>query len=360
MMIRVIILILFASVAAAFGQGAHYTYPFSVGCPDEIVVAGQSVTIAAKFEDGKTGELYIPSYNWSVSQGIISSGQGTPSITIEIGRENVGQVIVTLDRVFNEAHFPGVQQSANCTVAIAPLPQARMVDEFRTAGSNCEEGFARLDAFFTEISSNPADEALIVLYGDIADAGAARRREKQLRNHFRFRNFDRSRIRFYVGGPRPNGTTQFWLVPPGADQPEIAGATAVTGIVERPTQTFLYATQYADGIPGCFGNIYDLGEYAEVIKTDPENIARIVIGQSSQARYRIKAKEIADELRRYGIPSNRIVTIYKYVRPNRLLEMTELWVVPPNPRPAISGNFVEMPEWTHRCPQGGLASIFRC
>ena len=350
-MIRIVLLILFASATTLFGQEAHYTYPFSVGCPEEIVVVGQSVTVAATFENGETGERYAPTYNWSISQGTITAGQGTPSITVEIARENIGQVIVTLERVFNEAHFPGVQRTANCTIEIAQLPEARMLDEFRTAGDNCEEGFARLDAFFTEINNNPVDEALIILYGDLADPNAARRREKQLRNHFTFRNFDRSRVKVFFGDRRENATTQFWLVPPGADAPDIAGAIPVADIVELPDKTFLYATEFIDGIPGCFGNIYDLGEFAKVLKTDEGNVAKIVIGQSSLAKYRRKAKEIVAELRSKGIPSNKIVTVYKYVRPNRLLEMTELWVVPSKKRRLTSiANANDDAAWIHRCP----------
>jgi hypothetical protein len=130
--------------------------------------------------------------------------------------------------------------------------------------------------------------------------------------------------------------------------------------VEGPTQTFLYATKFADGIPGCSGDIYDLGEFAAVLKSDPGNVGRIVIGQSSRARYLSEARGGVKELRGYGIPSSRIVTVYRYVRPNRLMETTELWVVPPRRRLAMSADVADASFWEHRCPQGGLASIFRC
>lgn len=321
-------LIFLMAGAPVFGQGAHYTYPFTVQCPDEIVRAGQHITITANFEGGKTGDTNSPIYNWSVSQGTIVSGQGTPSTTVEIGKTDVGTLTVTLDRNFNGAHFPGVQPSASCDVVIAPLPEPRLVDEFRTAGGNCEEGFARLDNFFTEINNNPSDEALIVFYGDLKQANAARGRAMQLRNHFRFRKFDMKRVRMIFAPARENGTTQFWLTPAGASPPEIAGSVIVPE-VERPTKTTLYASEYMDGVPGCSGNIYDLAGYAEILKTDTANVARIVIGQSSQARYRTKAKEVVGELRKLGVPATKIVTVYKYVRPNKWLEFTELWVVPP-------------------------------
>jgi hypothetical protein len=328
-MIRALFLFLFfAASSATFGQGAHYTYPFSISCPDELMTAGQPVTVVAMFEGGHRGERYAPIYNWSLSQGTIMSGQGTTSITVEIGRENIGQVIVTLDRVFNEAHFPDVQRSANCTLAVAPWPEARMFDEFRTAGNNCEEGFARLDSFFVELNNNPVDTGLIAVYGDAGDKRAARRRATQLRNHFKYRNFDLNRIRMVFGRSRENGTTQFWMIPPGAEAPMIEAEVPVPEI-ERPTETTLYAAEYTDGVGGCNGNIFDLAAYAAVLKTDTANVARIVIGQSSQAKYRRKANEIIAELRRLGIPRAKIVTVYKYVRPNRMLEMTELWIVPP-------------------------------
>ncbi|HUR96749.1 MAG TPA: hypothetical protein VMZ26_01655 [Pyrinomonadaceae bacterium] len=328
-----LLLIFFAAGSTVFGQGAHYTYPFAVECPDEVVVAGGSAVVAAKFENGYTGERYAPTYSWSVSQGTILSGQGTPTVTVEIGRDDSGTLVVSLDRVFKEAHFPGVQQSANCSIAIAPILQPKMFDEFPTAGKNCEEGFARLDAFLTEIDNNPNDAALIVFYGEAGEPGAARRRATQLRNHFRFRKFDRTKVRMIFGPARQGGTTQFWLIPPGTEAPNIAGAPTVPEI-ERPTKTMLYASEYMDGVPGCDGNIYDLVSYSEVLKTDAANVARIVIGESSQARYRQKASKIRRELRNYGVPSNKIVTVYKFVRPNRLLAFTELWIVPPRRRPS--------------------------
>jgi len=123
-------------------------------------------------------------------------------------------VTVTLNRAFTQAHYPEVQREANCSIAIAPLPVARMYDEFRTAGSNCEEGFARLDSFFNELANNPIDEGSIVIYADALDKKAAPRREKQLLNHFTFRKFDRSRVKVIRGAARSQGTTSSgWFLP---------------------------------------------------------------------------------------------------------------------------------------------------
>jgi len=49
-----------AASAEALSQGVHYTYPFSIGCPEERVLAGAVVSIDAKFEGGYKGENYSP------------------------------------------------------------------------------------------------------------------------------------------------------------------------------------------------------------------------------------------------------------------------------------------------------------
>jgi hypothetical protein len=234
------------------------------------------------------------------------------------------------------------------TDAFGQGPSARMVDEFRTAGNNCEEGFARLDSYFVELENNPMDEGLIVISGDELDATAARRREQQLLNHFTFRKFDRTRVRVIRAAARTNATTQFWLVPPGADMPEIE--LDRRGVVAEPIRPYLYAANYADGVPGCFGNLYDVGEFAKVVRADDGNTARIVINESSRIRYRRTAREITAELASLGIQRSRVATVYKYVRPNRLLEVTELWVIPSKRRLPTSANADLELGLIHRCP----------
>ena len=328
-LIKLTLVILVSSVWA-FAQGAHYTYPFSVECPDSLVSSGEVVGVKAKFEGGHTGDSYSPTYTWYVSQGTVASGQGTPSITVEIGRSDAGTLTVTLERSFSQAHYPLVQKNASCSIAIAPIPKPRLSDEFRTRGSNCEEGFARLDTFFVEINNNPADEAVIVLYGDTSKPNALRKRERELLNHFTFRKFPRDRVRLVRGIARENGTTQFWLVPPGAEPPMIERAPET--IEKPPTEPYLYGASYNDGVPGCSGHIYDLAEYARELRSQPRSKGRIVINEASRAKFNRELAVITRELAVAGIPRSRFTAIYKYVRPNRMLELNELWVIPASSR----------------------------
>lgn len=309
-------------------QGAHYTYPFSVPCPAALTSPDQTITLKAEFEGGHTGERYSPTYNWSVSAGTIISGQGTPSITLKTPRpaDITDSVTVTLERRFREAHYPMVQQEASCVVHVDRAPEPRMIDEFRTAGDNCEEGFARLDSFFNELNNNPNNQGVIVVYGDLRDAQARARRELQLRNHFGFRNFPPDRVTFVQGADKENGTLQFWLVPPGANTPTVEKGSET--IPKSPTEPYLYAANYIDGVAGCSGHFYDVDAYAKELKSLAGSRGRIVIHRSSRAKYDRELNLILRKLRSNGIPKTRITAVYKFVRPNRMLEANELWVIP--------------------------------
>jgi hypothetical protein len=313
--------------ATAAAQGAHYEYPFSLECPDGIVTAGDEFSVSVKFEGGYTGDRYRPTYYWTTSAGYIVSGQGTTKVTVAIPKEQLANVELSLNRTFQEAHFPGVQGTASCVIAVAPRPLPRLVEEFRTRGDDCEYGFALLDRFFVELSNDPTATGMIVLYGDTRDRQAASRRELQLRNHFIFRKFPRDRVTFVRGVAKENGTTQFWLIPAGAEAPEVASSSVPTGFSPSKAPYF-YAANYLDGVPGCVGHIYDLDEYASELKSRQGSMARIVISESSRRKFNLKLAEIIAALKQAGIPRSRITAAYKYVRPNRMLEVVELWIRP--------------------------------
>ena len=329
---RIVLIILFLASLAGFAeaQGAHYTYPFAIECPDRVVSPGETISVRAKFEGGYTGDRYSPTYNWGASSGNIESGQGTPSISLTIGTDEASNVHVTLTRNFLEAHFPGVQRDATCTIAIVQKPLARMTDEFRTRGSNCEEGFARLDNFFIDLNNDPTAQGVIVVYGDARAAGAASHRELQLRNHFTFRRFPTDRVEFMRGAAKEDGTTQFWIVPQGASDPQVEEPSVA--VEKLPTAPYLYAVDYIDGVPGCSGNLFDVPKYAGVLRSLPGSRGRVIISETSRAKYDRRLREILAALRNNGVAASRINALYKYVRPNRALESAELWVIPARER----------------------------
>ena len=104
-----------------------------------------------------------------------------------------------------------------CSAAFAQTekpPQAISFDEFETATNGYVK--MRMDAFFVELSNNPASYAYILNYGTAREIA---KREKQLQNSITFRKYDASRITFVRGGTREKIKTVLWIVPPGAEPP---------------------------------------------------------------------------------------------------------------------------------------------
>ena len=93
-------------------------------------------------------------------------------------------------------------------------PKAIKFDEFEKASNGYVK--MKMDAFFVELSNNPAAQGYIINYGTDREIA---KREKQIRNSITFRRYDVSRITLVRGGNREVIKTDLWLVPPGAESP---------------------------------------------------------------------------------------------------------------------------------------------
>ena len=154
-------------------------------------------------------------YNWTVTAGTITSGQGTPSITVDTTGLAGQSVTANLE-------IGGTEPSCDCpktateTAGVAPNPDSVLVDEFGALPNDDIRG--RLDLFFAELSNNPNNQGYIINYGTPAQIAA---RERLITNHITFRGFDRSRITLVNGGTSADGAprTKLYRVPPGAQNP---------------------------------------------------------------------------------------------------------------------------------------------
>ena len=184
----------------------------SVTGPAGITEPGQSMTFTANVSGGTQASV---TYNWSVSAGTISSGQGTPSITVDT-TGLAGQTVTA------SLEIGGTDPSCNCprtaseSGPVAPKPTAPLIDEFGKLSN--DDVRARLDNFFIELQNNPNNQGYIINYGTEKEVAA---REKLITNHINFRKFDRTRITLVNGGTGTTGEvhTKLYRVPPGADNP---------------------------------------------------------------------------------------------------------------------------------------------
>ncbi len=183
----------------------------SVSCPAD-VQQGTPITFNASVT-GPSG--LMPTYNWSVSSGTITSGQGTSSITVDtagIGGQSV-TATVELGGV-----APECSRTASCsTSVIVPVVlEPNRFDEYGDIRFNDEK--ARLDNYAIQLQNDPAAQGYILAYGTCEGEGQARadRAKNYLVNT---RGIEAGRITAVDGGCRPDLTVQLWIVPTGANSP---------------------------------------------------------------------------------------------------------------------------------------------
>ena len=180
----------------------------SVSCPSE-VDAGQPITFTASVT-GETGGATV-TYNWSVSAGTISSGQGTSTITVDTSTLGGQSVTATVN-------IGGVDPSCtatnSCTTGVKPPPvPARKFDEYGNIRFNDEK--ARLDNYAIQLQNEPGSTAVIIVYGSCE--GEAQQRGDRARDYLvNTRGIEAGRITVIDGGCRSELLVQLWIVPPGS------------------------------------------------------------------------------------------------------------------------------------------------
>ena len=183
----------------------------SVSGPSGTTLPGQSMTFTANVSGG--GD-FSPTYNWSVSAGTISAGQGTSTITVDTtGLPANSNVTATVD-VGGQPETCACPRTASETGGITET-KPDLVDEFGKATD--DDVKARIDNFYIRLNNDPSARGYIINYGTPAEI---KKRRAQIMKAINFRKYDASRVTF-VDGP-DNGTgvnTKLYTVPAGASNP---------------------------------------------------------------------------------------------------------------------------------------------
>jgi K319-like protein len=190
----------------------------SVSCPTD-VEANQPITFTASVSNGPSGATY----NWSVSAGTISSGQGTSTITVDT--TNLGGQSVTATVSVGGADPSCTGTSASCTTSVKPPPTpARKFDEYGNIRFNDEK--ARLDNYAIQLQNEPGSSGTILVYGSCA--GEAQQRGDRAKDYLvNTRGIEAGRITVVDGGCRADLTVQLWVVPQGAAAPTVDSTGAI-------------------------------------------------------------------------------------------------------------------------------------
>jgi hypothetical protein len=183
----------------------------SVSCPDA-PAEGQPVTFTATVSGGSAN--VTPSYNWTVSAGRITSGQGTPSITVDINGLAGQTIRANLDVGGYNTPCP-----ASCATSVQIPNNPRKFDVYPDIAFNDEK--ARLDNFAIQLQSEPTAKGYIIVHPSrSARPGVAQRRAQRAADYLiNTRGLDRSRVVTSVEAPADEWVFELWIVPEGAHLP---------------------------------------------------------------------------------------------------------------------------------------------
>ncbi len=175
--------------------------------PAGLVRAGDTMTFTANVSGGN-----VATYNWSVDNGEIISGQGTNTITVQTTATMTGNVTATLDTT---GDCPECARTVTGIGSIETLPEAQLIDTINAASN--DDIKARFDALRIALSNDPAAQGYIINYGTARQIAT---RERQIRTAISFLRIDPSRVTIVRGGDRGTGIeTQVFVVPAGATPP---------------------------------------------------------------------------------------------------------------------------------------------
>jgi hypothetical protein len=185
-----------------------------VSCPD-LVRAGEELTFTVNVSGGDPN--VTPTYNWSVSAGTISSGQGTSTIVVDTTGIGGQTVTATVD-VGGFLRECSTSESCTTSVAEKDVP-AKKLGEYITR--DLKANTAMLDAFVLELMNDPGAQGYVIAYGGRTSRpeDAQKAADNATDYTMNTRKMDGARTLSGVGGYREEPTIELWIAPAGGTPP---------------------------------------------------------------------------------------------------------------------------------------------
>jgi hypothetical protein len=193
----------------------------NISCPTDQIAPGTPATVSVNLSGGDPNASVT--YNWTVSAGTISSGQGTPTITVDTTGQ-AGQTITATVEIGGLAPECDRTRSCSFSVVAPPNPQCTKFDEYSDLKFNDEK--ARLDNFAIQLQQQPGAQGYYVIFGS-CDGEADQRSQRAVDYLVNTRGIDRGRITVVNGGCREQLTIELWICPTGAGAPTPSNSATV-------------------------------------------------------------------------------------------------------------------------------------
>lgn len=177
----------------------------------QLVREGSPATFVAEIKGGDPN--VVPNILWSVTAGMITSGQGGNRIEVDTaGAASAGQVSAQL---WIGGYAPECMNTASAAIRIAPRPA--LFDEFGELAPEKEN--ERIAAAAAVVGQSNDGFVIIAYAGRTSQRGFTLDSLRRITAQFEKNNVPLDRIRVMDGGFREQPAYEFWLVPEGAERP---------------------------------------------------------------------------------------------------------------------------------------------
>lgn len=199
-------------------------YNFRLDGPERIK-EGDLVTFSAI----NSGTAPIPiRYAWTVSNGRVTSGLGTSTITVDstgIGGKTINAELDVNDDVYDNKCRQVISVPTDVTLEEKPAePKPFRCDEFEARTPDDDK--ARFDNCVIQAQNTPDAQLYVIIYPGTDRASRTRNTYERLSKRaldyiVQTRRFEPRRISIVKGGERVKTTYELWIVPPGAAPPTV-------------------------------------------------------------------------------------------------------------------------------------------
>jgi len=178
---------------------------FGITGPSAVVKPGDIATFTTSVDPAPNLKLQ---YQWSISAGEITSGQGTPAITVK--QPPTGVTVTVQIRGLPEGCADMASETQNPDLNLQP----ELLERF--AGPIRAKDKARYNEIYDRLAADPNARGVIFFAGTVPQITA----NKKMTMSFVTRLFkDAPRVTF-IDVDSQNEMTEVWFVPSGADEPE--------------------------------------------------------------------------------------------------------------------------------------------
>ncbi|HYG11683.1 MAG TPA: hypothetical protein VD835_17180 [Pyrinomonadaceae bacterium] len=205
----------------------------TVSCPD---TAEENLEDALTFTANVSGGSanVTPTFNWTVSAGTISSGQGTSSIKVDTTGIGGQTVTATVD-VGGFARDCSTASSCTTSINKKSAPPVKF-GEYVTDDLSANK--EQLDMFVLALLQDPTAQGYLIAYGGRTSqpADAQKAADNATDYTINTRKLDGARTLSGVGGYRERPTVELWIAPPGATPPLATPTVAPKDVKPAPAK----------------------------------------------------------------------------------------------------------------------------